>query len=108
MMQVNKSMYASLTNNKESINRITITTNYFKLAKNTQREINHFIDSIDRFKTQILDFEIVNKYYKDEISLVSYSLSYFIFFYYREFGVNIMNSAYPCLDCKKFNFLEDS
>ena len=106
LRETSKSQCKSLDNNVSANAKIKINRKYFDYVKNTKIEINNFIESLNRFRNQIMNFDVFIQFYPHEVIDVDCSISYFIFLYYREFNVNIINCGFPCPYCNKFNFLE--
>ncbi len=103
---INKNHYLSVKQSKNAISITNKVKNYLHDTSNNNKQIINYIDSLGRFREQIMDFEVFLQYYKHEYENSHSSISYFLFFYYREFNINIQNCAYPCLYCNKFNFID--
>jgi len=104
---VSKFYYMSVKNNKPFQYKIKQCKNYFNYTKKIHFEIISYLESLFKFKNQVVDLPIFSLYYNKDKSYLSSSINYFLYIYYREFNSNILNKAFLCPKCKKFNFLEN-
>ena len=97
-----------MKNNKSFQYKIKQCKNYFNYNKKIHLEIISYLESLFKFKDQVVDLPIFTLYYNKDKSYLSSSINYFLYIYYREFNSNILNKTFLCPKCKKFNFLENS
>lgn len=97
---------SNITNSKVAMDRLENVDNYFSYVEESCLDITRYIKAIGKFRDDILSFDIMSLYV--DVFVLDTSLPEFIMFYYKEFGLDIMNNSDYCLGCGNFNFIDDN
>lgn len=108
LKNIQKTSVSCNSNIKHSItimDRLEKVDNYFSYVDESYLDIIRYITAISKFRDEILSFDIMSLYV--DVFVLDTSLPEFIMFYYKEFGLDIMNNSDYCLGCGNFNFIDD-